>query len=186
MNITEMTAKLKAAAQEEIMCREAGDTSDLWQDEASPENVLVLTEALENYKAAYEEEARDKEVQRSVIDDALCKLLPGCQYMDPPDGGSVTPLEQVARMVEDYRQRITELEQLLKASENNEMDARCHVAELEARTLTVKLPESVIDAICHTAAEIHNLGRGVSDERAQEIINTIRCAAGIKLQIEGE
>lgn len=53
----------------------------------------------------------------------------------------------------------------------------------EARTVTVKLPESVIDAICLTAAEIHNLGRGVSDERAQEIINSIRCAAGITLVV---
>lgn len=140
MSINELTAKLKAAALDEIMCREACDTSDLWQDEASPENILALTEALENYKAAYEEEARDKEVQRSVTDDALCKLLPGCQYMDPPDGGSVTPLELVARMVEDYGRRIAELEQLLKSSENNDMDARCHIAELEARTLTVKLP----------------------------------------------
>lgn len=109
-NINELTAKLKAAAQDEIMCREACDTSDLWQDVASPENVLALTEALEDYKAAYEVEARDKEVQRSVIDDALCKLLPGCQYMDPPDGGNVTPLAQVRRMVADYRERIAELE----------------------------------------------------------------------------
>lgn len=54
----------------------------------------------------------------------------------------------------------------------------------EARMLTVKLPESVIDAICLTAAEIHNLGRGVSDDRAQEIINSIRCAAGITLVVE--
>ncbi|GCU37710.1 hypothetical protein HmCms184_04880 [Escherichia coli] len=30
--------------------------------------------------------------------------------MDPPDGGSVTPLEQVRRMVADYRERIAELE----------------------------------------------------------------------------
>jgi len=47
MNTTELIARLKAAAQEEIMCREAGDTSDLWQDDASPENVLALVEALE-------------------------------------------------------------------------------------------------------------------------------------------
>ena len=46
-NTNELTAKLKAAAQDEIMCREACDTSDLWQDVASPENVLALTEALE-------------------------------------------------------------------------------------------------------------------------------------------
>lgn len=74
------------------------------------DDILALLDELEEYKAAYEEYARDKEVQRSVIDHALCKLLPGCQYMDPPDGGSVTPLEQVRRMVDDYRERIAELE----------------------------------------------------------------------------
>ncbi|HDX4397528.1 TPA: hypothetical protein QIU16_000551 [Citrobacter freundii] len=46
----------------------------------------------------------------SELDSALCELLPGTQYMDPPDGGSVTPLEQVRRMVADYRNRIAELE----------------------------------------------------------------------------
>lgn len=46
-NTNELAAKLKAAAEDEIMCREACDTSDLWQDVASPENVLALTEALE-------------------------------------------------------------------------------------------------------------------------------------------
>lgn len=63
-------------------------------------------------------------------------------------------------------------------------DAEKRVAELEARTF--KLPESVIDSICLTAAEIHNLGRGVSDERAQDIIDSIRCAAGINLETGGE
>lgn len=49
------------------------------------------------------------EVRASGVDelnDTLCKLLPGCQYMDPPDGGSVTPLEQVSRMVADYREQL--------------------------------------------------------------------------------
>lgn len=54
------------------------------------------------------------------VDEELCRLLPpGAEYMDPPDGGDVTPLEGVRRMVADYRQRI---------------------AELESRTVTVKLP----------------------------------------------
>lgn len=45
------------------------------------------------------------------VDEELCKLLPpGAEYMDPPDGGDVTPLEGVRRMVADYRQRIAELE----------------------------------------------------------------------------
>lgn len=61
--------------------------------------------------------------------------------------------------------------------------AQKRIVELEARKF--RLPESVIDAICHTAAEIHNLGRGVSDDRAQEIINSIRCAAGINLETGG-
>lgn len=54
------------------------------------------------------------------VDEELCKLLPpGAEYMDPPDGGDVTPLEGVRRMVADYRQRI---------------------ADLESRTITFKLP----------------------------------------------
>lgn len=45
-----------------------------------------------------------------LVDDELCKLLPpGVEYMDPPDGGDVTPLEQVRRMVADYRGRIADL-----------------------------------------------------------------------------
>lgn len=44
------------------------------------------------------------------LDNSLCELLPGTQYMDPPDGGNVTPLEQVRRMIADYRHRIAELE----------------------------------------------------------------------------
>ena len=45
------------------------------------------------------------------VDEELCRLLPlGAEYMDPPDGGDVEPIEQVRRMVADYRQRIAELE----------------------------------------------------------------------------
>ncbi|EPM0589204.1 hypothetical protein WJB48_003603, partial [Klebsiella pneumoniae] len=62
------------------------------------------------WKAAGAElvEALEKAQQ---VDEQLCKLLPpGVEYMDPPDGGDVTPLEGVRRMVADYRQRIAELE----------------------------------------------------------------------------
>lgn len=71
---------------------------------ANPANILALVEALE---------------KAQQVDEELCKLLPpGVEYMDPPDGGDVTPLEGVRRMVADYRQ---------------------HIAELESRT--VKLPD---------------------------------------------
>lgn len=46
-NIKDLARTLRQAAEEELMCREASDTSDLWQDEAGPENVLALVEALE-------------------------------------------------------------------------------------------------------------------------------------------
>ena len=38
---------LREAAQEEIMLRSVSDTSDAWQDEASPETVLALLDELE-------------------------------------------------------------------------------------------------------------------------------------------
>ncbi|HCI6075647.1 TPA: hypothetical protein ACVFF4_001688 [Klebsiella pneumoniae] len=62
----------------------------------SPAETMALVEALE---------------KAQQVDEELCKLLPlGAEYMDPPDGGDVEPIEQVRRMVADYRQRIAELE----------------------------------------------------------------------------
>lgn len=92
------------------------------------------------------ERAADKALI-AEYDDALCKLLPGVQYMDPPDGGSVTPLEQVSRMVADYRQQIAEqaksiakLERALDLARNSNSVLVIR-SELEARTVTFKLPE---------------------------------------------
>ena len=80
-------------------------TLNQWYELSSPANIIALVEALE---------------KAHQVDEELCKLLPpGAEYMDPPDGGDVTPLEGVRRMVVDYRQRI---------------------AELESRTVTFKLP----------------------------------------------
>lgn len=45
-SIEALITDIKAAAHEEIMLRESSDTSDKWQDEASPENVLLLIETL--------------------------------------------------------------------------------------------------------------------------------------------
>lgn len=44
------------------------------------------------------------EVERLRADaEAAYNTLPGSYYMDPPDGGDVTPLEQLRRMAEDAR-----------------------------------------------------------------------------------
>lgn len=67
-------------------------------------------DSLEAVAIAMRDDMRDAREKLEELDNALCELLPGTQYMDPPDGGSVTPLEQVRRMVADYRERIEELE----------------------------------------------------------------------------
>ncbi|QOV59852.1 ead/Ea22-like family protein [Klebsiella variicola] len=99
---------------------------------ANPASVLALVEALE---------------KAQQVDEELCKLPPpGAEYMGPPDGGDVTPLEGVRRMVADYRQRIAELEDYAedeavgadKVAENAVYwMKRCK--ELESRT--VNLPD---------------------------------------------
>lgn len=84
--------------------------------------ISELVEALEKAQAqiiALQQKAEIDPRTHEIIDlkeriietnDVLCSLLPDCRYMDQPDGGSVTPLEQVSRMISDYRQRIAELE----------------------------------------------------------------------------
>lgn len=44
----------------------------------------------------------EAEAERAIVAQ-LCALLPGPYYMDPPDGGGVTVVEQLRRMAEDAR-----------------------------------------------------------------------------------
>lgn len=56
--VEQVITDLKVAAQEEIMLRESGDTSDLWQDYATPENVLLLIAKQSEWGAQVVEAAR--------------------------------------------------------------------------------------------------------------------------------
>lgn len=101
-DITELAQSLKAAAIDAkelaIIARysKGRAAAEKFYALTTPNNVLALVEALE---------------KAQQVDEELCKLLPlGAEYMDPPDGGDVEPIEQVRRMVADYRQRIAELE----------------------------------------------------------------------------
>ena len=81
-----------------------------WSNTLNAYDYTGIQLAWEAYKAGGAEVVEALETAQ-LVDDELCKLLPpGVEYMDPPDGGSVTPLEQVSRMVADYRQRIDGLE----------------------------------------------------------------------------
>ncbi|HHP5643233.1 TPA: hypothetical protein ACSC6H_005126 [Klebsiella variicola] len=101
--------------------------------------------AWEAYQAGSAElvEALEKAQQ---VEEELCKLLPpGAEYMDPPDGGDVTPLEGVRRMVADYRQRIAGLEeshaQVIQSRDHYKRMLEEGLEQLaESRTVTVKLP----------------------------------------------
>ncbi|HGW8507387.1 TPA: hypothetical protein ACNRPQ_005657 [Raoultella ornithinolytica] len=120
-------------------------TLNEWYELSSPANVLALVEALE---------------KAQQVDEELCKLLPpGAEYMDPPDGGDVTPLEGVRRMVADYRQRI---------------------AELESRT--VKLVDCDFGAVQHMSGGSTDYCHGFVDG-TQNAIRAIT-DAGIKLEAE--
>lgn len=142
MNITELAQREKFEAWAEHAC-------------AAPWGYLKKRRTTEGYseqiytcmwtawKAAGVElvEALEKAQQ---VDEELCRLLPpGVEYMDPPDGGGVTPLEQVSRMVANYRQRITELDAELEREREKSRRVMSRIAELESRTVTVKLPPKI-------------------------------------------
>ncbi|ENY5892028.1 hypothetical protein ACF0N2_004594 [Klebsiella pneumoniae] len=92
------------------------------------------------------------------VDEELCKLLPpGVEYMDPPDGGDVEPIEQVRRMVADYRQRI---------------------AELESRSVKLPKPISVLHRREFTAAHCAIYAYPEAE------VNAALTAAGIKVEAE--
>ncbi|HCJ1427182.1 TPA: hypothetical protein NQO90_001649 [Klebsiella pneumoniae] len=114
------------------------------------ENNLALVEALE---------------KAQQVDEELCKLLPpGAEYMDPPDGGDVTPLEGVRRMVADYRQRI---------------------ADLESRTVTFKLPFTPEpSAFAPWVAKAFYQFHKDTVKSCVAIFSDACAAAGIKVEVE--
>ena len=114
---------------------------------ANPAVILSLLAERDADKSLIAELEESKANLEILYDANLCDMLPGSQYMDPPDGGNVTPLDQVARMVADYRQQIAEqaksiakLERALDLARNSNSVLAIR-SELEARTLTVKLPK---------------------------------------------
>ncbi|EMM6704767.1 ead/Ea22-like family protein [Klebsiella pneumoniae] len=140
---TELAQSLKAAAEKWSVADEKYDRAEINVAEfvsaadqynsivRDPANILALVETLE---------------KAQQVDEELCKLLPpGVEYMDPPDGGDVTPLEGVRRMVADYRQRIASLEeshaQVIQSRDHYKRMSEEGLKHLaESRIVTVKLP----------------------------------------------
>ncbi|WP_270423145.1 hypothetical protein [Citrobacter portucalensis] len=86
---------LREAAQEEIMLRSASDTSDAWQDEASPEAVLALLDELEAAEKRIAEHNfenqllanadRDIKALRQRIAELEARTVTLPQYRNSPD-----------------------------------------------------------------------------------------------------
>lgn len=77
--------------------RMAYDTAfDALLEAIDGETLLALLDALD-------EARRERDEQKRVIDDAYAALGPDAWWMDPPDGGSPTLAEMVAKANEDGR-----------------------------------------------------------------------------------
>ncbi|HFD7769988.1 TPA: hypothetical protein ACF54Y_005103 [Klebsiella variicola] len=112
------------------------------------------------------------------------------------DADDVAPINLRER-IDGMTARIAELESQLKAAENNEIDACCHIAELESRTVSVKLltpevrnalkAEGLADVL-KDAAEYAPLTAGqwetLTKNWYQTFIGLSGFAAGIKVEAE--
>lgn len=106
---------LREAAQEEIMLRSVSDTSDSWQDEASPEAVLALLDEL-------------KSSENNLIDSE-------CHVAELEES-----LRDKQALLEAAEKRIAEHNfenQLLSNADRDIKALRQRIAELEARTVTL-------------------------------------------------
>lgn len=112
---------------------ECADPETAWK--AQQDKIDALVEALENSESRLHEVA----VACATAEQALEKAQ---QQTTESENRVRKQNRHICELFDDntaLRQRIAELESQLKAAENNEIDARCHIADLESRT--VKLPK---------------------------------------------
>ncbi|HFK2352348.1 TPA: ead/Ea22-like family protein [Klebsiella pneumoniae] len=113
-DITALAQSLKAAADREMICRDGAETSEIWERTVTPENILALVEALEKAQQRIDELENDEVRQR--LANAEHQL-----YM-----AELAKNNLRASRKAQFRKR--------KAAEQR-------IAELESRTVTVKLPQ---------------------------------------------
>lgn len=110
---------LREAAQEEIMLRSVSDTSDSWQDEASPEAVLALLDELERNQQYIKRRDQENEeialtVGRLRVElEASEKLIDTLrQDKDKVIDMSIERVNKLLSRAESAEKRIAELESL--------------------------------------------------------------------------
>jgi len=128
MNINKQ--ELREAAQEEIMLRSASDTSDDWQDLASPEAVLALLdelEALENRNGRLEAIVAVAEQRNALMREWKRALKVPCDLVD----------DQVPLVIHGMVIRLGNL----KETEEKLKSAEEQIAELVAAGIITKVGE---------------------------------------------
>ncbi|HHG1081726.1 TPA: hypothetical protein ACPUI3_002558 [Klebsiella pneumoniae] len=122
-DITELAQSLKAAADREMICRDVAETSQTWERTVTPENILALVEALEKAQRANGYlRGQSAEWERKAISN-----FEDCAEMS----ARVEELESQRKLAFTASNRW--------ADKFREAEKR--IAELEFRSVTVKLPQ---------------------------------------------
>ncbi|EMM6718488.1 hypothetical protein RFG95_003514 [Klebsiella aerogenes] len=120
-DITELAQSLKAAANREMVSRDLAETSRVWQDSATPENILALVEALEKaQQQTTESENRVRKQNRHI-----------CELFDD----NTALRQRIAELEESHAQVIQSRDHYQRMSEEGLKQLA------ESRTVTVKLPK---------------------------------------------
>lgn len=196
-DITVLAKTLRHAAEEELMCREASDTSDLWMDEAGPENVLALVEALERAQKLATQQGNiacalfdEVTAQRNRIAE-LDKRLIEYAGIATREAHRVAELEKYRTAFMEWHDKTAWVQSdkrfdVVRPLGKHRADVlREYIEHLEARaaqTLTVRVP--VRCDCCYSESEAAMFDGVVAEFR--EKLELACAIAGIKLQIEGE
>ncbi|HBS5945655.1 TPA: ead/Ea22-like family protein [Klebsiella variicola] len=156
-DITELAQSLKSAADREMICRDGAETSEIWERTVTPENILALVEALEKAQR-YIEELR--EWNAGLAQESFERQQRISELLEGKVGNAL--LERENHHVE-VAGKLAE-----------------HIAELESRTVIVKLPQPI--SVLHRR-DFTDAHRAIYAYPEAEV-NAALAAAGIKVEAE--
>ena len=134
-DITELVQSLKAAADREMICRDGAETSEIWERTVTPENILALVEALASEK-------RICATWRKTAEANSEKLEKAQQRIDELENDEVRQrLANAEHQLYMAELAKNNLRASRKAQFRKRKAAEQRIAELESRTVTVKLPQ---------------------------------------------
>ncbi|MDW1448064.1 ead/Ea22-like family protein [Klebsiella pneumoniae] len=142
-DITELAQSLKAAADREMICRDVAETSEIWERTVTPENILVLVEALASEKricATWRKtaESTGEKLEKAQAINAAAEKLVRCKgrYHSEQNYRALAALFGVK--TPDLPPLEHENVHYADAAEMEIAALRQRIAELESRTVTIE------------------------------------------------